>query len=480
MKNVKRITAGLLSLSMIFSVASCSVGNKDKDSNSKEDVKSVDLKANQKELVNSIAEEMEDKELENKTVKWLSHYDINPGKGQVKNTALYLFEEKYGGKIEWIVTDYDNRYQNLAKLVVADNAPDMFPANDMDTFPRGAISSMFQPIDDYIDFESDAWSDVKELNDKFIFNGSHYIAAAAIEPSYVCVYNPQTMKNAGMEDPAQLFEDGKWDWDAFGDMCKEFTNPDEDKYGLDGYWYQNAISETSGVPLIGINDGKIVSNLKDPAVSEVQNWMYDLAKNNVMFPRAENQWNTRGNGENGNGLASGLTLFIPIGLWAIEDSVENIKLFGDPQSDEVMFVPMPKKPGTDKYYVSSRIQGFCLCSHAKNPEGYAAYAECAMRCANNEDVRNIGLDNLRDEYKWTDEMIEMRETIYDLAMENPVFDFQKGVSDDVDAQMNDISQATMITDGTSTTWTQCIEEHEIGLDFFINEANTKIKEEPEK
>ena len=141
---------------------------------------------------------------------------------------------------------------------------------------------------------------------------------------------------------------------------------------------------------------------------------------------------------------------------------------------------MPKKPGTDTYYISSRIQGFCLCNHAKNPEGYAAYAECAMKCANNDDVRNIGLDNLRDEYKWTDEMIEMRETIYDLAKENPVFDFQKGVSDDVDAQMNDISQATMITGGNSTTWTQCIEAHEIGLDFFINEANNKSSQEPQK
>ena len=41
-------------------------------------------------------------ELENKTIKWLSDWNINPdGTGKTTPTDLAVFQERYGGNVEW-------------------------------------------------------------------------------------------------------------------------------------------------------------------------------------------------------------------------------------------------------------------------------------------------------------------------------------------------------------------------------------------
>jgi hypothetical protein len=259
-------------------------------------------------------------------------------------------------------------------------------------------------------------------------------------------------------------------------MCLDFTDADNDMYALDGYWYVKALSETSGVAMIGLEDGLLVNNMSDPNIEKAQNFMYELEKNNVVFDRSSNNWKTRGDGTTGNGLGSYQTLFIPVGLWALEVSVENSAPFGDVEAGEIMFVPMPKNPDSDTYYISSRIEGYNLCKDAPNPEGFAAYMNCLMVCK--DSTQNITEDTLINEYKWTQEMVDMRETIYEMAAANPVFDLQDGVSSELSTQMESVSQATMLTGGSATTWTQCLSEYEKAVDFLINEANTKISDTP--
>jgi hypothetical protein len=335
---------------------------------------------------------------------------------------------------------------------------------------------MFEPIDDVIDLDSEIWASTKTASDNFVFNGSHYIAVIDISPNYVCVYNRTTIENKGYDDPAELFANGEWDWNTFEEMCLDFTDADNDLYALDGYWYGNALSETSGVPLIGLEDGQLVNNMSDPNIEKAQDFMYNLQKNNVVFDRSTNNWSTRGDGTTGNGLGSYQTLFIPVGLWALEDTVSATAPFGDMEAGEIMFVPMPKNPDSDTYYMSSRIEGYNLCKNAPNPEGFAAYMNCLMVCK--AETQNITEETLINEYKWTQEMVDMRNTVYELAATNPVFDFQAGVSSELDTAMETVSQATMITGGNQTTWTQCRTENESKVDFIIKEANEKISAEP--
>ena len=160
------------------------------------------------------------------------------------------------------------------------------------------------------------------------------------DPAYVFVYNKQTMEDNGYDDPAELFKEGKWNWDTFTEMCLDFTDAESDKYALDGWYYEKALQQSSGVPLIGITDGKLVNNISDPMIAKAQNMMYELQKNNVVYPKHENNWKLRGDAE-GSGMATGLTLFYPIGLWALENAPSTTVNYGDVSKGEVMFVPVP-------------------------------------------------------------------------------------------------------------------------------------------
>ncbi|MGN0593743.1 MAG: extracellular solute-binding protein, partial [Hominimerdicola sp.] len=353
------------------------------------------------------------------------------------------------------------------------DSPDFFPASDMDAFPKGAIKSMFQPVDDYIDLDSELWAGSKTTCDAFVFNGQHYVAGIQAQPNYVCVYNTKTITENGLDDPKELYENDEWTWSKFAEMCSDFTDEDSKKYGLDGYWYTKALNNICGVPLIGLEDGKLVNNMSDPAVTKVQNLMYDLQKDGVVFPRCDNNWNTRGDGTTGEGLGSHLTLFIPTGLWALETTQDKTAPFGDITAGEVMFVPMPRLDDSDTYYTSARVEGYLLCKNAPNPEGFAAYMDC-LQVANAE-ASNIHIEQLKKEYGWTDEMIEMREEVYRLANENPVYDFQEGVSAELSTLMVNINQATMITGGEATTWTACVAENEKAVDYILKEANASIE-----
>lgn len=476
MKLSKRILAGVFALSTAMSISAC--GDKSSSGESSSTLPIHDVTEEQASIIDKFADTLPDLKFDNKEVQWLSHYNINPTDGQSKSADIYIFEKKYGGKLKWVQSTWNTRYDDLAKLVMAKKSPDMFPADDMDTFPMGAIRAMFQPIDQYIDLDSDLWKDTKASADAFYFNGGHYTAVINVQPNYACIYNTACVDEAGLDQPKELFEKGEWNWDTFEEMCLAFTDAENDKYALDGYWYGNAISETCGVPLIGLKDGKVVQNLADPAILEIQERMYNLQKNNVVFPRAENNWAPRGGDGNGEGLATHLTLFYPMGLWGIEADPENTKQYGDVAAGEIMFVPMPTNPKGDTYYISSRVHGFNLCTGAPNPEGFAAFCAVQKYCDQSEDIKKIGDEQLRDNYKWTDEMIEMRHTLYDMAAANPVFDFQNGVSPDISSTMQNVSQASMISGGNQITWTECRETYETGLQYYIDKENKSIQTEP--
>lgn len=483
MKTIKRILAGACAIGLSLAVTGCggnsgSGNGSDAGTTTTTAAPGLELNEEDKEAVAQI--EVPEHDLGgNTTIKWLAHYDINPADGKRKAPGLELFETKFGGKIQWVQTTWNTRYDDLASQVMSKNSPDFFPASDMDTFPKGAIKGMFDPIDDVIALDSPLWAETKASSDKFVFNGHHYVAVIDVSPNFVCVYNTTTIQENGLDDPAVLYRDGKWDWNAFKGLIDDFlSNTDsEDAAGLDGYWYVSAISETCGVPMIGLENGVLVNNMSDPAIEKVQNFMYELGKQDrVMFDRSSNEWRTRGDGTTGNGLGDYQTLFIPIGLWGIEDSLAKTKPFGDMESGEVMFVPMPRDPDSDTYYMSSRVDGYNLCKGAPNPEGFAAYMDCLMAAKN--DAKEIYKNTLINDYKWSEEMYEMREETYRLAAEHPVFNFANGISAEMDSAYEGLSQGTMITGGDQKTWTEIRGEYEKQVDFLIKEANTKISDTP--
>jgi hypothetical protein len=87
-----------------------------------------------------------------------------------------------------------------------------------------------------------------------------------------------------------------------------------------------------------------------------------------------------------------------------------------------------------------------------------------------DEVREMDNQKLRDDYGWTDEMIEMANTMNEMALENPTFDFYIGVSSDItdvlDSSVNGI-RAT----AHGVPWAESVNAIDAQIQNFVDEVN---------
>lgn len=373
------------------------------------------------------AQEIETKEFDlgdNKSITFLASWARNPADGKNKDVAIELFQSRYDGEIVDIVVPDADRYSKLATMVGAGNSPDFFSAGDMDAFPMGAINKMFAPLDDYIDFEDQWWSKNKALTEKFVFNGKHYVGAVGAEIEVLMIYNKAVMAENGLTDPADLLKKGEWDWNTCKELMNKFCQQGDDYYATDGWWVVSGFSGTTGTPYIGMDNGQVVNNLKSDLLERAQEFVYNLNKENMAYPVWDYGWTS-----NPGNVGLGKTLFYPCGIWALTQPGGEYGLSNYGDVENVGFVPMPKCPYVDDYYIPARVTGYMLVNGAPNPNGVACYLYCEAAAVGSEKADEITHDQYINEYGWTEDMWEMRQTIYDMVEEHPCFDFYKGISD---------------------------------------------------
>lgn len=402
--------------------------------------------------------------LENPTVKFFSSWDLNPAEGQPLSVALEMFQTQYGGRIEYVQVPWDNRFSTLATLIAADDSPDMFSAGDMDVFPKGAINKMFEPIDDYVDLDSELWAPMKEVNDQFAFQGKHYVGAFNTDSDCVMFYNKKTIENNSLDDPAELLDQGKWDWDTFWNMMTKFCDREQNKFATDGWWFEGGFSLTTGVPYIGMSEGKIVHNLDNPLIEYAQEYMLNMKVNDLPVPKSERAWQVTP-----TDIRDGNTLFYPVGIYALYPYNNIIQDFGD--MEDVMFVPMPKCTYTDEHYLPARVEGFSICKGAKNPEGVGAYLNCAMASRDSEAAKEIGRRQAFDEYGWTQDQYDMYERVREMTNEHPVFELYNAVSEPLAEMINNPMKEGY---NSGASWTQTKETIRGAVQGYVDDANAAL------
>lgn len=470
MKKLKAFLSALLITTAAFSVSACGSGSSDsksEDENKYEDQTMPQEKRDQiVERINSDTDSLLTGELSNKTIKWMSTWDINPdSSGKTTPADLVIFQEAYGGNVEFHKVSFSERYDKLAQAISSDEGIDFFYAGDLDAIPKGAIRGMFVPADDYIDFESPLWKDVKEVNDSIMWDGKHYTAVAQMTGDVVAtVYNRKTMQEAGLDDPAELYEKGEWTWDAFQSMLESFVDTDNQRYGIDGWWFEFGLIDTIGVPPIGIEDGKLVSNLSDPAMERVQNWMYELYQQNLIaIGVGDYGWDARP-----NYIGEGKLLFYPVGLHELYAKPE---IWKAKYGEDVFFVPMPKDPEADAYYTPAGVEAYSFVKGGQNPEGVAKYLDCKRFCILDEESCAIADSIFMDDYGWTEEMVEMRTEMNRLASENPVIDISRGVSNDCGKVIDD----NLRLSSRGIPWNETYDSIYATVQTYIDEINEEAK-----
>lgn len=423
----------------------------------------------------------------NSTIVWYSWFDDfhNYSEGEVVNTGYFTFKEKYHCDIDWIECTWDERFTRVAQLILSSDAPDFYNG-ETENFPYYATQHVFQPINDYIDLDDPLWADIADyMRTYFSLGDDVYLLCTDLYFGSVMAYNRRVFNEWGFDDPAELFYNGNWTWDAFEDMAMDFSDDDLDQYALDGWFYARAFERASGAPLIELDleTGDFVSNIDDPRIERANDFIYNLNKNGCIFPWYNNGYKVRGQGQStacdfGDGLKEGNLLFSVGGPYFFTGPVDEISAeYADVLANELMFVPLPRDPSGDGInYVESDPVGYSIIEGAKNPEGVALLAMCDRFKVLDPTVVSIDEIQKREKYLWTDEMMEMYDTCIEMANSGNVVLAYDSVSfsGQLGSLVDTIEQNSMQLN--SSTWAQLKEANADNLQYYLDDFNKTIAE----
>lgn len=369
----------LLAAMLMSPLMAC--GSKEGESSGPKKDMATETREQLKELAKS--DERLTGDLENKTIKWMSDWDINSDDtGKTTPVELAVFQERYGGKVEFHQTTYANRYDDLANAINSDEGIDFF------------------------------------------YGGN---------------------------------------WDAFQDMLSSFVDTSNEHYGIDSWYFESGLSASTGVPYVGLEDGKLVNNLRNEAIEDYQNWMYDLWQSDyIALGVGDYGWTSRD-----YYIGEGKLLFYPCGLWTLSSEKSQwSKTFGE----DVFFVPVPQYDKADAYYIPTNVNAYCFVKGGHNPEGVGKFMDCFRFSKVSEGAQQISDQQFRDDYEWTDEMIDMKNKMNEMALEHPVFDYYNGISTDVTSVL-DSSEHGVHAASRGVPWTESVNSIYDQIQNYIDEVN---------
>ena len=487
MKNSKKIIASALAVATLVSVASCGGGGRTAQDGTTAATTTTPATTPEtydtdKAVQDAVANVEIDKGEINvtKKLKWMAWWPIDETSAEAE-----LFKATYGipeegdqsyGDYADCITVYQNvayneRYDKLGQLVSAGDSPDLFPF-EIGYFPLSAYRGMFQCIDGIIDTNSEEWADTRAVMDQFMWGGKNYCAITAVNPAYLFWYRRSVVQDAGLVDPYELYKAGKWNWDAFLDMADKFQKTGEGKYICDGWYVARSLLCTTGVPLVGIENGKLQSNLNDANVERAMEFISKLAQQNYRYPLEENNWSV-----NEKAWANGDTLFFVDGTWFYEGNGQKYMRSFEWGEDDIFMVPAPRDDAADAYYQEMKVDPVMFVAGSTNVDGFKAWTNCVLAAAKDPNALAAQREkNKRDKY-WTDEQLDYIDELKNGAL-TAVFDFRNGIS----TSCADTTSGNAPTDlvlvspyrTTDESYTQLRAQYEGEINAAIDELNSTV------
>ncbi len=489
MKNTKKIIAGIMAVGMVSALTACGnngADNSDSDATTTTTsattttgvtvaVNTAELQDDEETALEDTMSQLPDVELENKTIKWLGNYDLNPSTtGESKSVALEMFERKYGGVIEYTPVVWETRYDTLSTNIVSGNGIDIFPGNDPDALPNGIINGgMFQPVNDYIDLDDPLWANTRASMELMKFGDYYYEFITNTVTQYMVYYNKSTIDAFGFDDPWELYEAGEWNWDTMKNMLLDFVDNDADQYGLDGWYNEQNLFLSTGVPFVGMDDsGNVVCNINDPLVEKAMTFQYDLFQSGLVLPSEQFGWQPQW-----SFLGEGKTLFMIEGRWQIQGDPATWSMKLEPE--DVGIVPVPG-PAGEQAHQFVNFEGYLLCKGAGNPEGVKAWIDCCLLGGQDENAKAISDRKALEDNHWTQEILDKRNAIDAFGNEHPAFEMASGCSKDIMQLVLADAASCLRAPFHGTDWASTKEKYGDTLIMLVDEVNTKLQEELEK
>lgn len=392
MKRLKAFLCFLMAVVMSMSMLACTSGGEPEDATGSDgnsfgagdgDIKLPEL------------------DIKSKVVVRYSNYSAIPAKGQ-KTPVIEMLKQNYGIEVQEVIAPYDSLYTKLAQLVMSDQSPDVFEGGNIYLGIKGLVD----PLDGKIDYDSPLWKDMKDDSAFFRWKGKTYFAPISKTSVGDVFYNKKLFADNGVKTPRELYNEGKWNWDTLLEVAKAMTYDSDndgvnDVFGIGGYRYYQSIINSTGCQFVQINqDGTAVSTLSDERMTRAQEFLAKVGSEKVIDMNM-NQWDVH--------FKSGRVAMIFEGLWGMGKAPEMLK------KGEIGFVPIPKDPKADKYYISSSYSGESIVAGAPHPDAALALINC-QRMAQFDKVSIEQNRKARKDGGWTDEDL----AFYNKAYNNDV------------------------------------------------------------
>ncbi len=247
---IKGLLSLLLVIVMLFTVCGCS-GGKGDDSKDKDKVSVSDMV---KEGTTPIEEGLD---FGGKTVT----YAIGLPLSSTMQRQLISFEKKYNCKVETDLLGFLDYVQILASRMAGGKTYDIIQLEGI-RFPSIAISNFVEPLEDVIttaDWAGDDYTKggfVKDETMKFVW-GEHLYAVVCSQGEFsskvgYLAYNKKIFEAAGAEDPRELYEQGKWNWNTFEEAAKKIR--DNTDSHITGYRHIDTVLGYNGAGTYDFSD----------------------------------------------------------------------------------------------------------------------------------------------------------------------------------------------------------------------------------
>ena len=289
----------------------------------------------------------------------LNFYNWNPMNEYLgASAAIKKFEKATGIKVKWNVVAFDNFQTQISAAIAAgdpNTAPDIVRIRTANPVPLQSL----QPITNTgYDFNDDAWN--KEIMEHFTYNGKTY--GVALQNTHlgtvnILMYNTSLVDQYDLEDPYQLWKNGKWTWSKFIEISKQFKKASNKPYAFASNlwepWFQiHGIS----APVV-LQNGKFVNISTSSEFVNIAQKLSDTFISEQLFA-PELQSTAFNNGD---------ILFF--GHSALFARSKNAYFPSLKEAGSLSAVPFPAVDGQSKYYVGSgEFEAYGIANGAKNPK----------------------------------------------------------------------------------------------------------------
>lgn len=270
-ENVKRVFAGIVAVLMMFSVVGCG-GNGNKDKTDSEPISSGDKSGIVTNKVDTSDSQIANKDFGGEYFKMLYRWEP----GDITTRTIEAFNRDHNAYIDVVVDNSNTIYETLAVAIAGGDPYDLVCVYDY-WFPNMAVQGLVEPLDSYytdVDLYSTDKPEnggiLKQFSDHYTLDNKVYaVGSARSVYQLLMYYNKKMFKEAGLEDPWELYKAGNWNWSKFMEMGTSVTDV-SNKIGFTAFGDVHAWLALCGTQVIKKNDdGSYRSCAKDADVINV-------------------------------------------------------------------------------------------------------------------------------------------------------------------------------------------------------------------